>query len=357
MPSAGSHCSAKKADDRVRVAVETQFAVGTSTGLGTYATRLHEALARCADVDAVALCDPTFDVWRFDRRLYWDQFRAPVLANRAHAEIVHFTGGTMPIAAPRRTVVTVHDLVWLRDANRGSWYVRWYFGSLQPSLVRRAAAIIVDTNAARADVADGLRISPERIVVAGAAADEAFFSSVRRPDTVAPFILSVGTVEERKDLITAVRALARVPSLRLVSVGPHTTYAEQVKREAAVLNVSARVDLRGYVDDATLRDLFSQACALIFPSRYEGFGLPPLQAQAAGLPVVAAAGAVTEEVLGEHAWYAPPGDDAAFAAQLLIVLRGGADVEARVAAARVRARMFTWDLVAERVAQVYRSLM
>jgi len=341
----------------VRVAVETQFAVGTSTGLGTYATRLFEALARHAGVDAVALCDPAFDVWRFDRRLYWDQCRAPLLANRARADIVHFTGGTVPVAAPRRTVVTVHDLVWLREANRGRPYVRWYFGSLQPSLVRRAAAIIVDTLASRADVADGLRIPPERVVVAGAAADDAFFSIVRRPDSAAPFILAVGTVEERKDLVTAVRTLARVPSLRLVSAGPHTPYVETVKREAAKLNVSARVELRGYVAASTLLELFSRASALLFPSRYEGFGLPPLQAQAAGVQVVAASGAVIEEVLGEHAWYAPPGDDESFAAQLLAVLRGGPEVEARIAAARIRARSFTWDAVADRVAQVYRSIM
>jgi glycosyltransferase involved in cell wall biosynthesis len=104
-------------------------------------------------------------------------------------------------------------------------------------------------------------------------------------------------------------------------------------------------------------DLYAQASALIFPSRYEGFGLPPLQAQAAGLAVVAAHGAVVEEVLGEYAWYAPPGDDSAFASQLETVLRGGAEVEARVAAARVRARGFTWDAVAERMSQVYNSLM
>ena len=85
--------------------------------------------------------------------------------------------------------------------------------------------------------------------------------------------------------------------------------------------------------------------------------MPPLQAQAAGLPVVAARVAVTEEVLGEHAWYAPPGDDAAFEAQLGIMLRGGAEVEARVDAARIRARGFTWDSVAERMSQVYHSLV
>ena len=128
-------------------------------------------------------------------------------------------------------------------------------------------------------------------------------------------------------------------------------------REAAAQGVSQRVELRGYVDDATLLGLFAQASALVFPSRYEGFGLPPLQAQAAGLPVVAARGPVVEEVLGADAWFAPAGDDAAFAAQLETVLRGGAEVEARVASARAHAREFSWDAVAERMSHVYRSVL
>jgi glycosyltransferase involved in cell wall biosynthesis len=341
----------------VRVAVETQYAVGNSTGLGSYASRLFEALVRRPDVEVVALHDERFDLWRFDRRVYWDQLRAPMLARRARADVVHFTGGTVPLVAPHRMVVTVHDLVWVRGANQGRSYVRWYFGRLQPSLVRRAAAIVVDTEAARADVADGLRISPDRVVVAGAAADDEFFSVARRPDPAAPFVLAVGTVEERKDLVTAVRAIARIPDVRLVSVGPRTAYADAVMREAALLGVAARVELRGYVDKATLLRLFSEASALVFPSRYEGFGLPPLQAQAAGLPVVAARGPVVEEVLGAHAWFAPAGDFVDFAAQLETVLRGGAEVNARVASARAHAREFTWDLVAERMSQVYRSVM
>jgi glycosyltransferase involved in cell wall biosynthesis len=357
MPNVGSHSSAKRADRRVRVAVETQYAVGNSTGLGSYASRLYDALQRRRDVEVVALRDDRFDLWRFDRRVYWDQLRAPMLAKRARADIVHFTGGTVPLAAPHRTVVTVHDLVWLRGANRGRPYVRWYFGRLQPSLVRKAAAIVVDTAAARADVADGLRVSPDRILVAGAAADDAFYSIVRRMGDGAPFVLTVGTVEERKDLITAVRAIARIPDVRLVSVGPHTAYAEEVMREAALLGVTARVELRGYVDDAMLLQLYSKASALVSPSRYEGFGLPPLQAQAAGLPVVAARGAVVEEVLGAHAWYAPVGDFEAFAAQLDLVLRGGAEVDARVASARTHARAFSWDAVAERMSRIYQSVM
>lgn len=341
----------------MRVAVETQYAVGNSTGLGSYASRLFEALRRRQDVDAVALHDERFDLWRFDRRVYWDQIRAPMLARRARADVVHFTGGTVPLFAPHRVVVTVHDLVWLRGANRGRPHVRWYFGALQPAFVRRAAAIVVDTDAARLDVADGLRIPTERIAVAGAAADDAFFSVVRRPDLGEPFVLAVGTVEERKDLITAVRAIARIPHVRLVSAGPHTAYAEAVMREAAAQGVSQRVELRGYVDDATLLCLFAQASALVFPSRYEGFGLPPLQAQAAGLPVVAARGPVVEEVLGADAWFAPAGDDAAFAAQLETVLRGGAEVDARVESARAHARGFSWDAVAERMSCIYRSVL
>ena len=104
---------------RLRIALETQFKMGTPTGLGTYASGLARALQARDDVEVVELFDPAFDLWRFDRRVYWDQVRGPRLAARAGADVVHFTGGTLPLVTPRPVVLTVHDLVWLRGANRG----------------------------------------------------------------------------------------------------------------------------------------------------------------------------------------------------------------------------------------------
>ena len=339
----------------LRVAIETQFGLGTPTGIGVYARRLVDALRRRDDIDVVEFVDPSFDLWRFDRRLYWDQLRARRLAREARADVVHFTGGTLPVVAPRPVVLTVHDLVWLRAANPGRPYVRWYYGRFQPLLARRADALVVDSAAARADVADGLGIDPSRITVAGMGADERFFTLERRPEEP-PFVLAVGTIEARKDLATAVRAVERLPVIRLIAVGAPTPYERHVRAEIARRGLAERVEIRGYVDDDELLRLYSQASALIFPSRYEGFGLPPLQALAAGLPVVASRIPVLQEVLGDAAWYAPPEDDLAFANALQRVLGGGPDVEAHIVRGRSRAAHFTWQVVASRMVAVYRSL-
>lgn len=340
---------------RLRVAVETQFGVGTPTGLGVYAKNLVRALRLRPDMEVVELVDPSFDLWRFDRRLWWDQVRAPALAAKARADVMHFTGGTLPFRVRGPVVLTVHDLVWLRGANRGRPYVRWYFGTLQAALARRADAILVDTEAARADVSDGLACDRSRIFVAGAGVDEGYFGLLRRPETP-PFALCVGTVEERKELATAVEALARVPGLSLISVGPLTPYAQEVRRAAQRCGVADRVKLLGFVSEAVLNDLYERAALLAFPSRYEGFGLPPLQALACGLPVAASDIPVLREVLGDCAWYAPPKNAEAFAAAFSAILAGGTAADARCAAGRERAKTFSWRETARRVADVYRSV-
>jgi len=337
---------------RLRVALETQFAVGTPTGLGIYASGLADALRARDDIEVVELRDDSFDLWRFDRRLYWDQIRAPALAARAKADVVHFTGGTLPLRLSHPTILTLHDLVWVRGVNRGRFYVRWYFGDFQRRLARGADAILVDTEAARVDVADGLDIDPDRVHVVGVGVEDAFFHIVRSVDDP-PFVLCVGTVERRKDLVTAVEAIARIPDIRLISAGPLTPYADEVRSTAARLGVSGRVELRGYVDDLTLRDLYARAAALVFPSRYEGFGLPPLQALACGLPVVAARIPVTEEVLGDCAAYVEPGDSRGLAVSLSMVT-SSADA-GLTEAGRRRAQMFTWSSVADRAVGRYRA--
>ena len=338
---------------RIRVALETQFAVGKPTGLGVYAAGLAKALRARDDVELIELRDDRFDLWRFDRRGYWDQIRAPAMAARAHPDVLHFTGGTLPIRTPHPVVLTLHDVVWLRGANRGRFYVRWYFGSLQRALARRADAIVVDTNAARADVADALGIDPARIHVCGAGVDESFFT-IKRAQSDPPFVLCVGTVEERKDLGTAVAAVARIPGLRLISVGPFTPYVRSVRAVAREHGAADRVELRGYVDNATLLDLYARAALLAFPSRYEGFGLPALQGLACGLPVVAARIAVTDEVLGDCATFVRPGDVEGFAAAFRAALAArSSDIAPRGIA---RAHQFTWNAVAERTVRVYRSL-
>jgi glycosyltransferase involved in cell wall biosynthesis len=179
---------------------------------------------------------------------------------------------------------------------------------------------------------------------------------VQRRPADPPFILSVGTIEARKDLETAVRALASLPGVALICVGPRTPYAAHVAEIANSLGVSDRLEFRGYVDQAALHELYSRARVLVFPSRYEGFGLPPLQALAAALPVVAADIPVLREVLADCALWAQPGNPESFARALSRVLAGDADVRAMVARGQMRAREFSWASVAERMVRLYQTL-
>ncbi len=340
---------------QLRVAVETQYTVGMATGLGIYARRLVEALRRRDDVEIFEIIDPSFDVWRFDRRLYWDQLRAPWLSRAIGADISHFTGGTLPLRTPHPVVLTLHDLAWLQAYGQGRPYIGWYFGALQSRIARRADAIVTDTECSRFEIADALKVHHSRIVVAGAGVDASFFSIQRQLDA-SPFLLSVGTVEQRKDLVTAVKVISLLPGLRLVSVGPKTPYVNEVLKTARALDVVERVEVRGYVDEETLISLYARATALIFPSRYEGFGLPPLQALAAGLPAVTSCIPVLQEVLADCAWYAPVADVTAFAKCVEKITQGGQEVTARIDRGRDQARRFSWDSVAEKVMAIYNVL-
>ncbi len=341
---------------RLRVALEVQFEAGTATGLGVYAAGLAGALRERADLEVVELGDARYDLWRFDRRVFWDQVRAPQLARAAKPDITHFTGGTLPVLMPRPCVLTLHDLAWLEGAARARPYANFYFGTLQARLAPRADRIATDTATARQEIIERLNVAPANVVVVGAGVDSPWFSVVRDVENDRPFFLCVGTVEERKDFQTAVRTLAAFPNHRLVIAGPHTSYADAVTRVAQQTGVGARTELLGYVDEATLRLLYARASALLFPSRYEGFGLPPLQALAAGLPVVASDIPVLREVLADCVQWATLGDANSFANGLHAVVDASPHVRELVLRGKARATTFTWAAVAQRVEQLYRSV-
>lgn len=339
---------------RIRVALETQFAYGTRTGLGTYAFHLARALRARPDIELMEIFDAERDIWRFDRRVVWDQIIAPRRARRTKPDVTHFTGGTLALFPPHPCVLTLHDLAWSSGAVRGKFYQQAYFAGAQRALVRKADRIAADTATARDAIVELLAVDPARVAIAGAGVDDDWFS-IQRDIHNPPYVLAVGTVEARKDLETAVRAVAQMADLTLVSAGPATPYAASVLRLAGELGISDRVEVRGYVDEPALRALYAGASALIFPSRYEGFGLPPLQALAARLPVVASDIPVVREVLGDCAFFAPPGDARAFADALRQALRDGTR-QSLLDRGRMRARDFTWSAVAQRMVGLYRQL-
>jgi glycosyltransferase involved in cell wall biosynthesis len=209
-----------------------QLARGTATGIGEYARGLFGALGRLArpELDLVALESASLDPWRFDRRVLWDQVALPLAARRARVALLHCASGTLPRFTTAALVATVHDVAWLRAQAHARPYARAYFGAFALSRYRAARALFVDSQFSRDEL---LAVAPElaaqRVIVAypGVASDLAEVSRI--PDVERPFVLAVGTVEVRKNLEVVVRALAALPGLRLISIGPPTPYVERLR--------------------------------------------------------------------------------------------------------------------------------
>jgi len=339
----------------LKVAIDAQLARGSATGIGEYLAGLIPALRACADLEIVALEAPALDPWRFDRRVAWDQVLLPLAAWRARPDLLHCAAGTMPLFSPVPMVATVHDVAWLRVQGHTRPYARAYFGRFQLARYRRARRIFVDSAFSRDELLSLGGFDAERVgrVFPGVSSDVAALE--RKPETQA-FALAVGTVERRKNLAVALRALALVPGLRLIAVGPATPYLDECLRVARAAGVSDRFDFRGYVSRAELLELYRGAAVVVVPSHYEGFGYAAAQALCGGVPLLAARSSSLPEIVGGDAPLLEPDDDSAWAQALrdLLADRDAAERRANGARASAVAR-FSWSASAAAIADMYRA--
>ena len=333
------------------VALDTQLAVGTATGIGVYQRDLAAAL-REDGVDVRELRAARLDPWRFDRRVLWDQVLLPVQAARSGATLLHASAGTMPFLRTLPTVVTVHDLAWHRVQAHARGYARAYFGTLQARAYRGAAAIVCDSRFSAGEYRELVDPSA-RVDVVYPGVDTRFARIVRNPGEN-PFALVTGTVEARKNLLVLIEALPALPALRIIAVGPHTPYADTVRRRAAALNVADRIDLRGYVSAAELDDLYARAACALVPSRYEGFGYALAEALCAGLPTIAARSSSLIEVAAGTVPLVDPDDVPAWTERIRTLLAGRDEAERTADALRAPSQArFAWPTAAQATRKIY----
>jgi glycosyltransferase involved in cell wall biosynthesis len=269
-------------------------------------------------------------------RMTWS---LPRLLRRLHPDLAHFLHA-IPLGYRGRAVVTIQDLSFERDPTLMSRGDRLLFKTVVPRAARRADHILAGSERTKRDIVELYRIAEEKITVTLYGADAAFAPGGTRGD----YLLFVGGVQVRKDPQTALAA-AKAVGLPLVVVGP-----EREPELAAALRAGG-ADLRGYVAKDELVDLYRGAQALLLPSRYEGFGLPVLEAMACGTPVVVAGDQAMREVGGDAAEYADDGDFTA------AVRRALADRERLSTAGIARAKLFSWEETVRRTVAVYRSLL
>jgi glycosyltransferase involved in cell wall biosynthesis len=269
-------------------------------------------------------------------RMAWS---LPRLLRRLKPELAHFQHA-LPLGWQGRSVVTLHDLSFETDPTSMGLIDRATFRIVVPRAARRADHVLVVSERTRRDVEQHYGLSPAKVTVTPNGVDPHFSPGGSHGD----YLLFVGAIQRRKDPLAALAA-ARAVGLPLVVVGP-----EKEPELAGELRAGG-ADLRGYVDKGDLADLYRGAAALVLPSRFEGFGLPVLEAMACGTPVVAAPEPALREVAGDAAVYAEDGDFAG-------AVRRALDERTRLSAAGIeRAKLFTWEETARRTAAVYREVL
>ncbi len=304
-------------------------------------------------------------------RLRWFAVGLPLYGRQSGFDLFHGTNYEVPLWGKCPSVVTIHDLSLLlhplthrrRLARRGRRRI--------PIMARAARRIITPSESVRLEVCERLGIDPSKVVSIPEAPRDVFRPSSheeivetrRRLNIEDEFILFVGTIEPRKNLLTLVRAfeeMTRSTRLRpqLVIAGKEGWLNEELFSNVRRRGLEERLRFTGYVSDEELRALYSSCRAFVYPSIYEGFGLPPLEAMACGAPVITSRIPALVETVGTEAARLVPPTEAPALARSIVELLSDEDERRRLSAAGLRrAAQFSWEKTARATLEVYKEAL
>ena len=292
-------------------------------------------------------------------------FGMPAAVRRERSDVLHVSYVAPPVVSCP-TVVTIHDLSYLAYPRSLSPRARLVLTGLVPVSVRRAARVIAVSAFTRQDLVSRYGIAEEKITVIHEAAGPEFrvvddAAAQQLPEGVTePYILAVGNLEPRKNLarlIDAFATVAREPgvSVKLALVGKAKSEAAALARLVERHGLGDRVVFTGFLSEDQLVLLYNRAALFVYPSLYEGFGLPPLEAMACGCPVVASNVTAMPEVLGDAALLVDPTSTAALAGAMAEILRRDDLARDLRAQGLRRAARYSWARAAEETRAVYRE--
>lgn len=379
-----------------RVGIDVTSALTQGGGIGRYTRELIDALSQTR-------FDSTFDVTFFSAKsplvtpvpnplpqhqsiqykpapinekwLYriWYRLRLPLSVQTftGRLNLFHSPDFVLPPLAGRiPTLLTVHDLSFLHYPHTFTPALVNYLNSVVPWSVGRATHILADSEATKQDLVELWQTPAEKITVlySGVHArfspvdDAAKLKAVRNKYKLGttPYILSVGTVQPRKNYQMLIQAFAQIADRfehNLVITGGKGWLFDDILAEVEAQNLTGRVIFTGFVDDADLSTIYSAADLLAFPSLYEGFGLPILEAMACGTPVINSDASCLPEVAGAATVQLPPQDLGGWATQLGRVLADGALQNQLKMAGFEQAKRFTWNKSAEQLLSIYSTLL
>lgn len=371
----------------MRIGYDAKRIVRNGTGLGSYGRTLinglsaidsadrfllyapdegHDSLRRQVELrQNVSFIYPQHARFRFQR----DAWRTRGIVKdllRDHVDLYHGLSGELPVgikAAGIPAVVTIHDLIFLRHPEYYKWidahiYKRKFYATL-----KEATHIIAISECTKRDILHYGDFPEDKITVIYQSASRRFNLAGTLPPSsllqgVDRYFLQVGTIEERKNAMESVQALESLPrDMHLVLVGRETPYAEQVRRYASMHGLTPRLHILSGVDNDELAKIYRHARCFVYPSRYEGFGIPIVEAIQSGLPVVAATGSCLEEAGGAGCLYVSPDDPKGLARAVERLSVESRERQELMAEAQHYVKRFENNDVAEQVMKLYKQIL
>jgi len=294
------------------------------------------------------------------QRRYWWPIGLPLYCRRASFALFHGTNFDLPYWSSCPRVLTIHDLSLLLFPETHEEHLVRRARRVLPLMVRKANAIITPSETVKREVCEHLRLSEDKVFAIPEAARACFYpapssETVQRLGIQPEFILFVGTVEPRKNLLTLVRAFEQIPKIQLVIAGQKGWLSDDLMKYLNGSAIRDRVLFTGHLSDDDLRALYSSCRVFVYPSLYEGFGLPLLEAMACGAPVVTSNVGSIVETVGDAARLVSPTDVDDLAHAITSLLNDSRERERLSLAGLEHAKKFSWERTAAATWEVYKQ--
>jgi len=374
----------------MRIGIDYTPGVTLGAGIGRYTRGLVQALADLDHVNEYVLFaaskaqnpkskiqNPNFHYRPIPvsprlMAIIWHRLRIPLPVETfiGPVDVFHSPDFVLPPQRRGARILTVHDLSFMRYPEGATPSLRRYLNRVVPRSIARADLVLADSESTKRDLMELLDVAPARVrvVYAGVESrfqpifdDEHLRAVADRYDLDPPFILTVSTMEPRKNLQRLFAAyaflrqrLAFAP--RLVVVGAKGWLTEGIFAALEESGIQEHVHFPGYVHDEDLPAVYNLACLFAFPSLYEGFGIPPLEALACGVPVACSNASSMPEVVGDAALTFDPTDVEAMTEAMLRILTDGELRADLIARGRERAERFTWTAAAANLLAAYHEV-
>lgn len=356
----------------MKIAIDIQTTLGKPTGFGFYVSSLVEALKRNVDEEfQLELIEPGIEKdFSTPQRFFWDQFTYPRQAKQKGVDLLHQPCFSAPLFFPGPVVVTIHDIISILFPETIPFASRMFYSKWMPFSYRKAKQIITISKSTKRDIVRVLGIPEEKITVIPLGFDKKFETKISQTEIARvkkkyalpdKYLLHIGTLEPRKNLDFLIDVFADVISVKgnedlgLVITGKKGWYFEGLFEKVKRYSLEDRVVFTGYIDEEDKAAIYQGARIFTFPSLYEGFGLPPLEAMASGVPIISSDTSSMPEVVGDAGILISPYDKQKWVKEISRVNQSEKLINEMKEKNLKQVANFSWDKAAQKTLEVYKK--